>query len=304
VSRLTEDLYRFLGQDIAVRSNSKEILAHLKTVYARFYQTGEATSSSINKKNADALPRRIEITDNVAGSGEIVIKDEIASYRLRCKNFDLFENKQSDVDPFGWVQWFVLWTASTLAKNYFFIHAGAVASKKGGMIFPAVSGMGKTTLTIKLVQKGLKFLSDEVACINAEESKMVPFFRKINLTDESRILLGLPPWTDSHVCQEGPDGTKWMVDIEDILADSLASQCTPRFVFFLKGFGEKPRLEHISPSHALFQLLKFPISQVKDPGSQIFTYAPLFNDMQCFNLVMGDLDATAERIINLAEHGE
>jgi len=301
---VTEDVYGFLGQNIAVSSNSEEILAHLRRAYARFYQTDGTTSLSSPKNNADASPRRLEITDDAAGSGQIVIKDGFQSYRLKCRNVDPFENKESGTDPLGWVQWFLLWTASTLAKNSFFVHAGAVASKNGGMIFPAVSGMGKTTLTVKLVQKGLKFLSDEVACMNVEKNRIEPFFRKINLTDESRILLGLPPWAAPNLRIKRSKGTKWMLDIEDIVADSLSGPCPLRYVFFLKDFGEKPRLEHISPSNALFRTFNFTISPINDPVSQLLTYAPLFNKVQCFNLVMGDLDETAELIINLADQGK
>ncbi len=304
MNSLTEDLYRFLGHNIAVRSNSNEILAHLRTVYARFYQAVGTVSLSCKDKIADGRSCRIEITDRTVSSGEIVINDGFRSYRLECRNVDPSENKESDADPLGWVQWFVLWTASTLAKNYFFVHAGAVSSKKGGMIFPAASGMGKTTLTVKLVQKGLKFLSDEVACINTKQKMMVPFYRKINLTDASRIMLGLPSWAHSQTRKEGPEGAKWMVDVEDIVEDSLSGPCPPRYVFFLKGFGEKPRLERIPPSGALFRAMNFSIGPVTEPSSQIFTYAPIFNEMQCFNLVMGDLDATAELILDLAEQGE
>lgn len=301
---LTEDLYSFLGHTIGVSSNSKEILAHLRLVYGRFYQVDEDTSSSNKKKKANARRHRIEIIDNIASSNEIIIKDKFKSYRLTCKNLNFLENKELDFDPLGSIQWFVLWTASILAKKYFLIHAGAVASKTGGMIFPATSGMGKTTLTIKLVQKGFNFLSDEVACLNPERNIIEPFYRKLSLTEESRHLLGLPSFSRKIVRLRGQEGIKWLLDIEDIVSSSLSGPCTPRYIIFLRGFGEKPRLEYVSCSNALFNLLHYPISPIDNPGFFLFKYASFINKMRCFNLVIGDMDQTAELVMRLADQGK
>jgi hypothetical protein len=298
---LTEDLYIFFGHNISVRSNSVEILAHLRSVYGWFYHDHDKDFAD-KKRQGHTSITFIEIIDDTAMNNEIVIKDKSNTFRLVCSNIHSYENNEFHFDPLGSIQWFLLWTASNLATNYFFIHAGAVASENGGIIFPAVSGFGKTTLTVRLVQKGLKFLSDEVACMNIEHQRMEPFPRKLNLTDESRIMLGLPQRTDENAQLKNP-GRKWMFDIKEIAAGSLSGPCKPAYILFLKGFGEKPRMEHIAPSHALFHIFRYSIRRVNDPGLQLFTCAPLFNKMRCFNLVMGDLDETAELIMQLADHG-
>lgn len=294
---LTEDFYIFLGHTIRVRSNSEHILAHLRSVYWRFYQGHNGES----QQGHTALTS-IEIIDDTSFNQEIVINDNLNTYRLACHDIRSPENNEFRFDPLGSVQWFLLWTASNLADDFFFFHAGAVASENGGIIFPAVSGLGKTTLTVRLVQKGFKFLSDEVACMNIEHQKIEPFPRKINLTDESHSMLGLPQWTDSNVQLQYP-GKKLMFDIEEIVASSLSGPCSPTHVIFLKGFGEKTRLEPIAPSHALFQIFRFSIRPVRNPGEQLFASVPLFNKLQCFNLVMGDLDDTVEMIIQSTDNG-
>ncbi|MEW6585573.1 MAG: hypothetical protein AB1442_08170 [Nitrospirota bacterium] len=298
---LTEDIYLFFGHPIIVRSNSKEVLAHLRLVYSRFYR-GSDSDHSYGENLLNTSGTSLEIIDDIAGNNEIVIKDRLRTYRFACS--DIHSHEQETFDPLGAIQWFMLWTASNLAKDYSFIHAGAVASKKGGIIFPAVSGFGKTTLAIRLVQKGYRFLSDEVACINVVQNRIEPFPRKINLTDESRILLRLPPWDDPIDRLKRPGVRKGMLDIEEIVADSLSEPCTPGYIFFLMGFGEKPRLERIAPSHALFHIFRFSISSVDNPGSYLFSHAPLFNTVQCFNLVIGDLDETADLIMHMTDQGK
>lgn len=300
---LTEDRYIFFGHSISVRSNSLEILAHLRSVYSRFYR-GDTNVHLQSTNPLEISMTSIEIIDDICDSNEIVINDMVKTYRLECN--DIHFPEQKGFDPLGSIQWFVLWTVSNLARNYFLIHAGAVASKTRGIIFPAISGFGKTTLTIKLVQRGYHFLSDEVACIHIEQNRIEPFPRKINLTDESRILLGLPiSIRDDHPhLLKASGGRKGILDIEEIVPDSLADPCMPKYIFFLRGFGEKPRTERIAPSHALFHIFRFSISPIENPGSKLFSYAPLFNTVQCFNLVIGNLDETADLIIQLTDQGD
>jgi hypothetical protein len=193
---------------------------------------------------------------------------------------------------------------SLLAKNYCLIHGGSVSWKNKGLIFQGISGNGKTTLTIKLTKKGFKFLSDEVVCLNFDKDLIAPFFRKLNLNDESRCLLGLPAWENigTRLIKRGE--MEWALDIEDIIPASLSDPVPPSYLLFLKGFAEKPRLEDISSSNAIFELLKFSISPINDPASMIFRLSPLLNKMKCYNLIIGELKETTDLILELIDEGE
>jgi hypothetical protein len=164
--------------------------------------------------------------------------------------------------------------------------------------------MGKTTLVLKLVTHGCKFLSDEVACFNPKLNIIEPFPRKVNIRHGSQGLLGLHLGPNTLDDSMGTGEWLWTLDIEDIATNSLSNPCAPTYILFLRGFGDRPRLEYISSSNALFELLKFSIGPVDDPGFLLFKFAPLLNKIKCFNLVIGDPDGTAELVMRLADRGE
>jgi hypothetical protein len=308
VTFLQEDLYRFLGHDIGIRSNSHEVLAHLKSVYGRFYKGSNEVLSNYRDKRESTCWLRIEVIDQLESSNEILLTDPYDSHRLICRNLYAFDEgyytSKIDLDPLGYIQGIVQRDISLIAKDYFPIHAGAVSWADEGVIMPASSGLGKTTLTVKLVTRGFKFLSDEVACLDLKQETIAPFFRKLKLEDESRRLLGLPSWTNINTPLIKRGEVEWMLDIEDIVPDSLSNPVPLRYVLFLRGFGERPRLEYIASSNALFELLKFSMSPVDDPAFLLFQLAPLLNGIQCFNLIVGELDETAELVMQLTELGK
>ncbi len=306
---LPEEVYSFLGHEIGVRSNSREILAYLRSVYSRFRQGCDGTTSRY-KKQSNTSRLRVEIIDNLDSSNELIINDSFYHYRLSryndyyrgtCQDLQtLAHNYSGSCNPLRLIQTVILRTVILLIKNYHLFHAGAVSWHNKGIIFPANSDMGKTTLVLKLVLNGCKFLSDEIACLNPELNLLEPFPRTLNIRDNSHKLLGLPPWSDI-INAPKTDELGYMLDIEDIAPDSLSKSCTPHYIIFLRGFGDKARLENIPRSNALFELLKFSYSPVDDPASLLFMFAPLLDRIECFNVVIGDLNETAELVMQLAD---
>lgn len=305
---LQEDLYCFLGYDIGIRSNSHEVLAHLKSVYGQFYKGSNEVLSNDRNKLEDTRRLNIEVIDQLESSNEILLTDPYDSHRLICRNLYAFDEGfytwKVDLDPLDYIQGIVQRDISLIAKDYFPIHAGAVSWADEGVIMPASSGLGKTTLTVKLVTRGFKFLSDEVACLDLKQETIAPFFRKLKLEDESRRLLGLSSWTNLNTSLIRRGEVEWMVDIEDIVPDSLSNPVPLRYVLFLRGFGERSRLECIASSNALFELLKFSMSPMDDPACLLFQLAPLLNRVKCFNLIAGELDETAELVMQLTKQGK
>lgn len=303
---LPEDVYSFLGNNIGIRSNSREILAYFKSAYGRFYLGNNDATPNL-QAGLEKKPRHvIQVVDNLSSSNEILVDDEDQVFRLKCKNlynfdYDYYSSMGTVPDPLSHIDAVFTMKVYDLAKGFNLFHAGSVSWKGEGMIFPAISGMGKTTLTLRLVKQGFKFLSDEVACLNPERDIVEPFFLKLNLSDNSRRLLELPPLPDTFVRLTGSEEKEWRLDIEDIVPYSLSHSCPLQYVLFLQGFGEKPRLEYISPSNALFKLFKFSFSRIKDPANMLFKFAPLIERVACFNLVMGDLDETVEVIMQMID---
>lgn len=311
---MPEDVYSFLGNEVGILSNSDEILDRLRLLYGRFY-LGCADTAETGKGNRNRKSRfGIQVIDNLATSNELTLNDNFYQYRLSkadtdccitCKDLrTLVLDSLRACDPLTFVQGILLRTISLLAKDYQLIHAGAVSRGNEGIIFPAISGMGKTTLALKLVSHGFRFLSDEVACINPDIEIVEPFPRKVNIRHGSRKLLRLPSKLGSIASPVGlEEEWEWTLDIEDIVPRSISESCTLRYIFFLRGFGSQPRLESISGTDALFELFKFSMSPKDNPAALLFRFASCLNKIQCFNLVMGDLDETARLVTQLVDRG-
>jgi hypothetical protein len=75
------------------------------------------------------------------------------------------------------------------SKEFVLIHAGAVVTQGGnGVLLPASTGSGKTTLVTGLVRAGFGFLSDEVGVIEPWTARLHPFPRALNLKDGTLAL--------------------------------------------------------------------------------------------------------------------
>lgn len=74
-------------------------------------------------------------------------------------------------------------------NSHVWMHGGGVAFQNKGMMVCGDSGAGKTSLILKLLSYGFKFLSDEVIPIDKKTGMMVPFPRSVSLRPEARTLL-------------------------------------------------------------------------------------------------------------------
>jgi hypothetical protein len=83
----------------------------------------------------------------------------------------------------------VMTTASTaLAKKYLIFHAGSVARDGVGMLLPATSGGGKSTLVAGLIAAGWTYYGDELAVVDPGSLQLVPVNRSLCLRAGSRSI--------------------------------------------------------------------------------------------------------------------
>ncbi len=61
------------------------------------------------------------------------------------------------------------------------LHAGAVSWKQDAIIFPGVSGVGKTSLTAWLVSHGFHYLTDEALTLDSDQMLVEGFNRPMNV---------------------------------------------------------------------------------------------------------------------------
>ncbi len=112
-------------------------------------------------------------------------------------------------------------------RTHFLIHAAAVSYSGEGMVFVGEPGYGKSTLTMALLRKGCRFLSDEFAAIEVAEGYLHPFPRKLQVKADSLQRTGFGGLIPNAV----PCFDKLALDV-DALGASLMSETVPlRYVF-------------------------------------------------------------------------
>jgi len=304
-----EDVYRFLGHEIGIQSNSRGVLEYLRFIYNRFYLGDDKIFIDPLREPGKAQRLIVRIIDHLNSSNELLMNDSYYLYRLSKKDNSYYIRGQNlhtlayDMegycDPPTIIQSALLQTISLLTKDYHLFHAGVVSWDDGGIIFPASPRMGKTTLVVKLLSLGFKFLSDEVACLDSNRGVLEPFPRKINIRYESQSLLGLKLVSNNKPHFMETKEWESTVDIDEIAPATIARSCPIRYILFLRGFDEKPSLEYIPTSKSLLELFNFSISPVDDRASMLFKFAPLMNRIQSFNLVVGNLNETSDLIKRL-----
>jgi hypothetical protein len=308
---LATDRYDFLGCRVAIRSNSPNMAAHFKSMYDRFYLESDSDDPEPRHEEGPGGNITIDVMDELAVSNQILVRDGRHLYRLSRSGDDFHFTREDQhtrsqdlsgyCDPLTLLQASVLSSISSASDACHLIHAGVVSWQDTAVILPATSGMGKTTLVLKLVMEGCRFLSDEVAWFDSGLETVEPFPRKLNIRQNAQSLLKLPIKADAADHSFGKEEPLWMLDIEEIRPDSLGGRCKPGVLLFPQGFGDKPRLEYVSKSNALFTLVRSSIEPRGDLASLLFKFSGLVQNLECYNLVIGTPEETAERVMRLLD---
>jgi HprK-related kinase A len=86
---------------------------------------------------------------------------------------------------FPLLEWGLNWCISSHCHEHLVIHAAVVERQGKAAILPAPPGSGKSTLCAALVNSGWRLLSDEMALIRLEDSRVVPLPRPVSLKNQS-----------------------------------------------------------------------------------------------------------------------
>lgn len=86
---------------------------------------------------------------------------------------------------FPLLEWAMNWCVTTSAQQYLMCHSAVLAHGDHALILPAPPGSGKSTLAAALMLSGWRLLSDELALLEPESSRLVPFVRPVSLKNAS-----------------------------------------------------------------------------------------------------------------------
>jgi hypothetical protein len=298
---ITEDLYRFFDREYLVQSNIPGIVEHLRFVYKKFLLVPDFGKNAPGGACIQSgCPPVIRVEDHFETSRELFIDACGDIRRLPCCDVNMLDSYPGDpTDPASTVQGLLLHTVSRLSTERFLVHAGAVSLKGKGLVIAGNVGMGKTTTVLKLVRRGFDFLSDEVASFHLGRRILEPFHRTVNIRNDSVDLVGLN--VEGNGALKRTDGieTFWTVAVDSVFPGSLSGACEPLYLLFLQGFGEKTRLSPMSPSNALFRLIRFSHQPITNTASLMYMLAPIVNGLRCFSLVIGETDEATDCIADL-----
>ena len=177
--------------------------------------------------------------------------------------------------------------------DLFFLHAAAVAVNGRAIAMPAFPGTGKSTLTLALAQRGLEYLSDELAPLDLQALAVEPYSRA--------LCLKTPPPFPYAV----PDGTLRMSSRLHVPTTSLGA--VARFdalplgaiVFLHRGDVSPQRFRRLTTASAATCLMAHLLNGLAHDNCGLDAAIALSRAVPCFELDLRDLASAADEIVAL-----
>lgn len=194
-------------------------------------------------------------------------------------------------------------------RTHFLIHAAALSCRDQGIVLAGDPGYGKSTLTLALVSRGCRFLSDEFAALGRADGLLYPFPRNLQLSPgtlertgyadiahaaaPSLDKLGLDPgWLGSGALGD-PVPLRFVVILQDSEGSGGGDANVPTFA-------SVPRLLPCPHARAALQTLKHYYdhglaAMLRDEydGSSLRLYLDMIEAIKgatCYELFVGQLD--------------
>lgn len=213
------DVYRFFGRHIALRSDVPQILALFRAIYRRFWVG----------RSAPAETAFYVIAGDRPFGGPAVVAD----------------GRRHLVDApellIGYAYTCILNAILAQVDTHCVIHGGAVSVDGRGVLLPAHSGLGKTTLVLALVRRGFQFLSDELVAIRRDTHCLDPFPKSLGVRQASLSLVGDLDVSGQARLPLAGGFAKWMVDVERVRPGSVGGPCPGEYLIILTTSPEEER---------------------------------------------------------------
>ena len=178
------------------------------------------------------------------------------------------------------------------SRRYYVFHAGGVARNDRGILLPAPSGGGKSTLTAALIRRGFDLLSDEVGAIDAASGRLSAYCRALWLRPRSLAVLGL----DESLGGELGGGHR-VLSPADLGARRAGGSVIPVLVVCPRfEAGEPTRMERLRPGPAVVALMGSSCSQAQFKVEGLDLVIDLARRLPCYSLVHSDPDEAVAAI--------
>ncbi len=308
-----EDHYQFTSYPLCIHSNEREISQLFKGLYAYYYTEkplAEGVVFTIHRNNRDTTslkqtPRLAPLHAEAAVAGQQTNANrqgENPPYVLSASGKEVFRGG-NPVATMAFLEWFVINAVVKRNLTHIMLHASALAFGNTGVIFPASSGSGKTTIALALIAQGFQYLSDEVAMIDAEDLTLRPLPRGLAIRENAFHLLqslNKPPPSIGLYPQSPP--THFRYFNPTTFTHQAAEKPVPvKHVIFL----DKPtisintHLKKIPKAQAVSQLLSCSFANRPLAEDNIAHCIKLSQRTDCYTLTGGNLQERVNAVLDV-----
>ena len=278
---LGERAYRVLSHSFSVRWNGTLTADHIDYVWGGFAVPNDDETRTTTSGNGRSLYSLIDLGPDVP-----------RRYRLLLGDQQLISSRSSD-DVLSHLLWQVFRRMHEQTKEFLLIHAGSVVSPGGqGVLLPAGSGFGKTTLVAGLVQAGFGFLSDEIGVIDHDQGLLRPYPRAMNFKEKlPSVFSNLDASANAGARSDG------YVRAEEIRPDVMAPPCPVRFVIAPRYMsGISTQITPLSPAAIVKELWANAVNLHLSGARAVPILVNIARQARGYSLVSGDLQEAVDAI--------
>ncbi|HEY4347542.1 MAG TPA: hypothetical protein VGM80_08125 [Gaiellaceae bacterium] len=183
------------------------------------------------------------------------------------------------------------------------IHAAALEHDGGALILSGRSNAGKTTLALRLLQDGLKLLSDELALSGPAGRTILPYRRSLHVRPGTPELIEELAFLARERKLELGGGIEWSLlpsELESVFPGCLGSASELSHVVLLgarAGSGTTARLEAVPAATAAVELVSATPAAAANFAAALDRMARLTDGARCVRLHPGSLEDSAALIL-------
>jgi hypothetical protein len=184
-------------------------------------------------------------------------------------------------------------------------HAAALAWQGRGLLLPAFTGAGKSTLAAWLLGRGFSYLTDELAFVPAGSVWLHGFIRPLSLKWPSRAVLALPPLTVAETSVGSPLQSLHTPHLDlvspALLGTSASLNGAPLHLIVFPQYqaGATLALHPLSRAQAGKALLECLINARNLPDHGFFEVTRLARHLRAYHLVYGRFNQLDQRLMDL-----
>lgn len=272
--------YKPLGIKLTVKSDIKALRDSFKALYRAFPTKGPwlqdrngLTFSALERPNGSGDKSPFVISEGDRPVHNTTDEEELLLY----------------------LEWLINGAVINRLGEFYQIHAGVVGKNGKGLLLPGPSESGKTTLLIGLLKNGFRYLSDEVALIDPETLRVLPFPRNLHVPKVNAKFLSLSSFPGPGSWPKIQE-RKFQIEIRMPAAQAGDPMGVTHVIFPSYSSSRKPKLTPISRGMAVLEMVKSSLNFMHYGKVGVDTLIRLLAKAECFILTSNDLKQTVDLI--------